>query len=307
MTEAAATDTQVYTPLPDFVVAGFPRCGTSSLWHYLRQHRDVFMPEKKELHFFDQHFDKGVKAWYSHAFDQAKEDQLVGEATPNYATLPHALERMNAWLPDARVILLIRNPVDRAYSAWWMHHSRGSEPHAFLETVQKNLKRIDSEGPFGWWDQVNGSEGEGEIDPPPLVEWGYYALHIKRLWELYPSEKCLVLTHEEFTEDVQAAAQRCWEFIGVDSQHALADYSARQRSNHGLARVVLRGVRRADLEKHVARTPGWFRDYAKMTLNRMGPQKQMSKHARRLLVDHYRSHNVSLSELLDRDLSHWNA
>ena len=62
------------------------------------------MPEKKELHFFDQHFDQAGKAWYSHAFDEARKGHLVGEATPRYATMPQALERMNAWLPDARVI-----------------------------------------------------------------------------------------------------------------------------------------------------------------------------------------------------------
>src|SRR5262249_22447178 len=118
-------DTQsvlVHTPpmrnegrLPDFVVVAANRCGTSALSAGLRSHPEVFIPSHKEIHFFDRHFDRG-ESWYRAHFERAGDARVVGEATPGYLYRADATERLTALLPNARLLAIIRNPVDRAYS-----------------------------------------------------------------------------------------------------------------------------------------------------------------------------------------------
>jgi len=113
--------------LPDFVIIGAPKCGTTILYHLLTKHPHVEPAAFKEPHYFDRLFDKGTE-WYRQCFPPSRQKDgqrtITGEATPGYLFHPHAPKRMARVIPEARLIALLRNPVDRTYSDYHFSGSR---------------------------------------------------------------------------------------------------------------------------------------------------------------------------------------
>ena len=112
---AYGTVTSPFRPLPDFLVLGAQKAGTTALYTYLRRHPDLAGPSWKEVSFFDRHWVRGVK-WYRGNFPNKARtrDKLVGEASPSYVFHPLGPERVQEIVPGARLVVLVRNPVDRA-------------------------------------------------------------------------------------------------------------------------------------------------------------------------------------------------
>src|SRR5688572_19406956 len=104
--------------LPDFVVIGSMRAGSTSLARYIGAHPSVYMPPKKELHFFDWNWDRGLD-WYRAQFRDATPGAIIGEATPIYIVYREAMERLAKACPEARLLVVLRDPVSRAYSHYW--------------------------------------------------------------------------------------------------------------------------------------------------------------------------------------------
>ena len=124
--------------LPNFVLIGAMRSGSTSLYKYLQAHPDVFMP-RKEIHFFDRKWDRGLE-WYESRVEGYAGQSAVGEATPTYLAEPLALDRMAAIIPDTRLLAVLRDPVDRAYSHYWMERIREREPRRFDEAVADEIE-----------------------------------------------------------------------------------------------------------------------------------------------------------------------
>ena len=119
-------------PLPTFVIAGAQKCGTTSLAAALRQHRQVHVSRPKELHFFDRPLRARAASGTPTQFSPRDRHAQIGEATPVYLDDPVARERLIQTLPDAKIVIILRNPVDRAYSHYWHKRRLGSEPLATL-------------------------------------------------------------------------------------------------------------------------------------------------------------------------------
>lgn len=139
--------------LPDFVIVGAQKAGTSSLYHYLTLHPRVEGASTKEVHFFDTHFDKGL-AWYRSHFPvrasltarrRGRERLLTGEASPYYLYHPHVAARIARHLPEARLLVLLRDPVDRALSHYWYMVQLGREPLPLDEAFAREAERLDAE------------------------------------------------------------------------------------------------------------------------------------------------------------------
>jgi hypothetical protein len=119
------------------------RSGTTALARYLGAHPDVFVPPEKELHFFDRNFERGVE-WYASKFARARGEHAIGEATQTYMYEPIAVQRLSQVVPDARLIAILRNPVDRAYSHYWLNRARGLEPLTFADAIAIEPERLAS-------------------------------------------------------------------------------------------------------------------------------------------------------------------
>src|SRR3954468_6264414 len=129
-------------PLPNFLIVGAPKCGTTSLYQYLGQHPEVYMSRLKEPRYFPSFgLVPGTdlvrtRAEYEQLFDGATTERAIGEATPNYLHAPQAAERIVAELPDAKIIVSLRNPADRAYSSYLGRGRRGVEKRPVQDAVQ---------------------------------------------------------------------------------------------------------------------------------------------------------------------------
>jgi hypothetical protein len=167
--------------LPDFVIIGAGRCGTTFFYRLLTQHPHVQPAAFKELHFFNNVFDEGVE-WYRQCFPAPKwmdgRKTVTGEATPSY--ISHALvpERMAKVIPQARLIALLRNPVDRTYSAYHHRARNRGEARAFEEAIETDL-------------------ADGSLK---YLLRGVYVDHLLRWSEYFPKEQMLVLKSEDLFE-----------------------------------------------------------------------------------------------------------
>jgi Sulfotransferase domain len=146
---AAAQRRAIEGPLPDFVVIGTQKGGTSFFYRLVTEHPLVRGAAAKELHFFDNKFSEGV-GWYRRCFSKGKRVDgyrtITGEASPSYLFDPQVPERMARIVPNARLIALLRNPVDRAYSHYQMEVRRGKEGRSFEEATEEEMTSAEDEG-----------------------------------------------------------------------------------------------------------------------------------------------------------------
>jgi sulfotransferase family protein len=198
--------------LPDFLIIGEKKCGTSFFYHLLTQHPYVEPAAKKELHFFDRLFDAESVDWYRRCFPQPswKEGRrtITGEATP-YMSHPLAPQRIAGVVPQARLIALLRNPVDRAYSDYQMRVRKGRENRTFEEAIGAAEKV-----------QPPGDEGEAHADlavarQHGLLSKGVYVDRLLRWSQFFPREQMLVLKSEDFFESPQETLKRAFDFLGL--------------------------------------------------------------------------------------------
>lgn len=128
--------------LPDALIVGAAKSGTSSLYAWLAQHPSVCVPKTKELRFFDNQWDKGGR-WYAACFEPRGGQSVVLEATPNYLPHPLAAERVRSTLPNAKLIFLLREPVSRAYSHHQYRVAQGLEPLSFADALDSEDARLE--------------------------------------------------------------------------------------------------------------------------------------------------------------------
>src|SRR5581483_11863989 len=140
--------------LPDFLVIGGQKCGTTALYNYIIEHPDIYLAVRKQMHYFDNRYEKGDR-WYRSGFPTVAEKFYVKnilrkrfitcEATPNYIFHPQAARRVARLLPHAKFILVLRDPVDRAYSHYNHEIRKGTEMLSFEEAIAKEKERLQPE------------------------------------------------------------------------------------------------------------------------------------------------------------------
>jgi len=178
--------------LPNFLIIGVEKGGTSWLWQNLRLHPDIFMPPVKEIHFFDkdENWQKGI-LWFKEFFSAAQGEKAIGEASPGYIIAPEAPKRIKATLPNVRLITTIRNPVDRAYSSYRMAVSKCHiEPASFEEAVQRY---------------------------PHFLEAGLYGAQLKRYLDVFDREQIMVILFENLKRSPPEVLKSVLGFLQVDT------------------------------------------------------------------------------------------
>ena len=181
--------------MPNFLIIGAQRSGTSSLNHYLRQHPQVFMAPGKELRFFNRNFERGL-GWYEAHFEDSCGARAVGEATPSYMYEGVAVLRMAEVLPFVRLVAILRNPVARAYSHYQMIVARGRETRTFEEAVEEELS------------QASGASS--------YLDQGRYLSQLERLGEQMPNAPLHVMITERFISQPREGFETLCRFLDVD-------------------------------------------------------------------------------------------
>lgn len=229
--------------LPDFLVIGGARCGTTSLFMYLADHPSFRSPEVKEIGFFDREWARGL-GWYRSHFPLATRPRgITGEATPEYLFHPRASERAASVVPGAKLVVLLRDPVDRAYSHYQLKVASGFETLSFEEALEAEEERI-AEGVAAM------HAGERPTDDAANFSYlarGRYAEQLARWLEHYPRERLLVLSSEAFRRDRPGGFRRITDYLGLPPcTHE------EFRSYHGVPRKELARETRERLNDHFA-------------------------------------------------------
>jgi hypothetical protein len=208
--------------LPDFVIIGAQKGGTTSLYRLLAQHPYVRPAVEKELHYFSLFFDRGVE-WYRSCFPALRQENvqstITGEASPYYLFHPHAPRRMAEAVPRARLIALLRNPVDRAYSHY--NHEvttvsrlfgAGVEPLTFAEALQLEELRLRGEGDKMLEDERYVSFNHQHFS---YLSRGIYVDQLIHFSKFFNGEQILVLKSEDFFERTPETLKLVLDFLGL--------------------------------------------------------------------------------------------
>jgi hypothetical protein len=185
--------------LPDFLILGAAKAGTSSIHAWLATHPDIQMAEPKETNFFSINYGEGLGNYLACFPDS--ERRLRGEATPSYLHLPHVAARIAETLPDARLIVVLREPVERAFSDWWMHVRRGAERRSFTEAVGEEMAGTVPADPERFWHEHLHSSTTARVRNTMYVAAGEYAPNISRYLDLFPADRFTILSYRRLTVD----------------------------------------------------------------------------------------------------------
>jgi Sulfotransferase domain len=209
--------------LPNFVIIGAQKCGTTSLYNYLVGHPAIYEATTKEVGYFDQFYDKGL-GWYRSHFPtpirkfyeklRNKTHIISGEASTGYILYPHALRKLAKTIPDVKLILMLRNPVDRAYSHYNHSVRCGKETLPFEEAIEKEEERVGAALRKIQMDEDYYNE---QIDYFAYLRAGIYIDQIKVLMDLFPAERVLILKSEDFYANSQAVFNQTLKFLDVPS------------------------------------------------------------------------------------------
>jgi hypothetical protein len=255
--------------LPDFVVIGAMKGGTSFFYYLLGQHPLVQPAASKELHFFDALFEQESVEWYRQCFPAPRWEDgrrtITGEASP-YMAKPHAPERMAGVVPEARLIALLRNPVERAYSDYQMVARKDREHRTFEEAIEWEMGR-----PLGGED--GAFEHEDLVRVPPNYRYlsrSRYAEHLLRWAEFFPREQMLVLKSEDFFDNPRQTLKSVFSFLDLP-----------------------------EWELQALETPGEPKKRDKRNVGRY--EEEMDPATRRRLEEYFEPHNQRLYDFLGVD------
>ena len=206
---------------PNLFIVGAVKSGTTSLYAYLRQHPDIFFPEMKEPHFFAQPAPAreqrhlitfiGEQAEYLQLYERSGDRRWRGDASPSYLWSASAAARIAKVSPDARIIIILRDPIERAYAQYLMDYSEGAIDRPFFEALRRDWERLDK----GW--------GVSQL----YVELGLYTAQIQRYRTLFGGHRVLVLLLEDLKKDARGVLTRIARFLDVpEGPMAMVDTAA---------------------------------------------------------------------------------
>jgi hypothetical protein len=269
--------------LPNLIIIGAMRSGTSALARYLGAHPEVFMARVKEVRFFDRYYDRGVD-WYEQHFAGARAEKVVGEATPNYMYEECAIARMAQVVPKARLIAILRNPVDRAYSHYWHRRALGRETRTFEEIVAA----ATTGGPGG---------GAGSQPHQWYLDRSRYLPQLLRVCRFYPREALLVSLFEDLRDAPGPTYAAICRFLEIDD--AFVPLSLGRQINRF---VAWRSVRLREWSRGI---PGPLARVLARLLVKKEDYPPMDRAMRARLQAYFAEGNAALAAWLGRDLSGW--
>jgi hypothetical protein len=272
--------------LPNFLIIGAAKCGTTSLYHYLRQHPDIFMSPIKEPNYYtdDDQLLKNpairTRKAYEQLFARSQGERAIGEATPRYLNCITGIGRIHDDLPVVRLIVSLRQPAERAYSSYLGFRSGGRERRVPEEALQSGSYTFES---------------------------SFYYPRLRRFYDRFPREHIRVILFDDLVAYPQDVVRDLFRFLDVDPAFPV---NTTVRHNAGavprferLNRFVTTGLR---VVRPLA--PQWLLSKGLSSLLRrplLRKPEPLSPDLHRHLTDQYRDDILATGELIGRDLSHW--
>ncbi len=294
---------------PNFIIAGFPKCGTTALHYYLHSHPEIYMPKQKELHYFTHpilsKLNKGPRdqetkihqisslKQYNYCFKNAKNEKAIGDASPSYINYPDIFDKINKDLENPKVIIMLRDPIKRAYSNYLHLVREHRESLDFFSALKEEENRKKAKYSDFWYYKFNSS---------------YYD-KVKHAKEVFTD--VLVLTQEELNNNTHDTIRRIFKFLEVNEYYLPNNLN--KRYNHGglfndniLTRFVFKQSRFKSIIKKAVPIPVQVKDAKNKLIDRYRQSTPpISKEAEDYLIKVLKS-DVSKLQNLGIDVSDWN-
>jgi hypothetical protein len=197
----------------NFVVAGAQKSGTTALHYFLEKHPQIVLPDRQELHFFDDEEIFARPPDYERLHDhfpRARAEAKAGEVTPIYLYWPPAMERIWTYNPRIKLIVLLRNPADRAFAHWNMQRFKQREPLDFMDAIKQESKRVVQPLSF-------------ESRHFSYVARGLYAQQLARVFKFFPREQVMAVKFENFRDRKRETLDAIFAFLGVHPLRRIRD------------------------------------------------------------------------------------
>lgn len=258
--------------LPDFLIAGAPRSGSTSLYRMIDEHPSIFMARPKEIGYFSGWHDEDLE-WYEAHFADANIDQKAGEATPWYMHDPAAVDEIARVVPGVKIIVILRDPVDRTYSHYWMERVRGRADGTFEEY----------------------------LDSSDVLGISMYADHLSYIAERFPRDHMLVVFQEDLKLDASALYAEVCGFLDVDSSYAPVVLGKTVNRY-----VEFRSMRVRNWAKQLPSSLGTLRRIVdKANTRTKVAYPPMNPETTERLATFYRQPNADLAEWLGEEIPDW--
>lgn len=277
--------------LPNFLICGIQKGGTTSLYNYLRQHPEVYMPHTKEINYFNLNYEKG-QDWYESHFELDADRRAIGEASPLYMWYPEVAERLAQLLPEAKLIFVLRNPIERAYSNYWFNVSRGAQdPSNIFSDIIRTQK--------GHW---------------MYLSKGLYFEQIMRLRQYFEHEQLHILITERLRANPEQVLASCYEFLDIST-----GFQPNMAQHHNVT-VLPRGMWANAIYRNWIQIKNILKPNLPVTLKNRAQALRSASHGllftpkqappipeadRIYLRTIFKSQNEALAEFLKADLSCW--
>ena len=283
--------------LPNFFIVGAPRAGTTSLYNYLKRVSGIYMSPRKEPHYFavpvrerylgrpildfGAYSSSRIHAAYLKLFENVKDEIAVGEASASYLSDPEAPGRIKEAVPDARIIMILRDPVERAYSHYLLDAGNGWQRAPFEAAARMDL----------------------------YLEPSLYAKQAQRYLDVFGSDHVKVLIFEEFIREPRKTVSEVLQFLGVNAEIPAVVgevYNSFTTSRWPFIGRILRS-KPARIAMRVLIDPTTRRTLRRQVLGKKANKPPMTEETRRFLEDAFRGDVLSLEHILGRSLpwSHW--
>lgn len=292
---------------PDFFIVGAPRCGTTAMYYYLKQHTDIFMPKVKEPKFFgsDLTLDPNRRTldWYLSLFVDAKDEKRIGEASTTYLYSKRAASELREFNDQSRIIIMIRNPIDMLYSVYYYRLS-----HDGLENIKNFEDAIYANSEKA---MMFRSEMEKKIGRtlPNYLDYPRFYDQIRRYFEVFDKDKIHIIVYDDFKEATKNIYQKVLDFLDVDNS-LLPNFeviNANKKVRSRIIQTVGRRIGRFPYKETLLKYPFIVR--FKNTINQYNiisyQRPEMDPNLKKRLQTEYFDDVHKLSEILGRDLTHW--
>lgn len=300
--------------VPNFFIVGAPKCGTTALYTFLSRHPQVFMPPyKKEPHYFASDLNRNTKIVKTHEwiinkseyfalFEQADEAKVVGEASVFYMYSKTAANEIYHFNPEAKIIIMLRHPVDMVYS---LHQQRiynmMEDTLDFSQALELDKKYINS----------GGIHTPGELHVGSYWDIALYFEQVKRYLKTFPRNQVHLILYDEFKDDTPRIYRKTLEFLNVDPSFE-TEFSVINKSKYlrsQWAQKIILARPNLIIKPLHALMPKWMRHQLAMLLINLNliesERSPLTPKLREDLISFFRKDILDLSALIDRDLSIW--
>ncbi|MCD4793932.1 MAG: sulfotransferase domain-containing protein [Bacteroidales bacterium] len=287
--------------LPTFILAGAQKAGTTSMFNILKQHSQIFLPKTKEIHFFDinKNYKQGID-WYAGHFKDSENYICRGEVTPNYMFADYVPERIyNSSRKDIKLIYILRNPADRAFSHYKMRVGRGFEKNPFKYSVKLNVKELN----------LKSKETDHNY-----ITRGFYSEQIKRYLEYFEIKNMFfILFEEDFLSNRKKTIQNLLKFlqvnenekIGIDIQSIPGGKSKSEKANKILntPHPINQFAKKIIPSKKLRTNIKYF--ITKLNQKPTADKSELEEIRPFLINEIYKDSILELEKIINRDLSSW--